>query len=131
MKKDKNLKKDILKMVDRQVSMPSFVHYRVGEADDDGSILWELWDKQTEFRLNLAGKERLMVDGRLVVLTDNDMDYSISDVAEFAGLKSYEYWIEEAIFLEKFGLAIVDWDGSRADDSGELFYEGERYVTPK
>ena len=118
-------------MVDMQVSMPSFVHYRVGEADDDGSILWELWDKQTEFRLNLAGKERLMVDGRLVVLTDNDMDYSISDVAEFAGLKSYEYWIEEAIFLEKFGLAIVDWDGSRADDSGELFYEGERYVTPK
>ena len=118
-------------MVDRQVSMPSFVYYRTGRADEDISTLWDLWDKQTEFRLNLAGKERLMVDGRLVVLTDNDMDYSISDVAEFAGLKSYEYWIEEAIFLEKFGLAIVDWDGSRADDSGELFYEGERYVTPK
>ena len=131
MKKDKNLKKEILKMVDRQVSMPSFVHYRVGEADDDGSTLWELWDKQTEFRLNLVGKEKFTVDGRSVLLTDNDTDYWISDVAEFAGLKSYEYWIEEAIFLEKFGLAIVDWDGSRADDSGELFYEGERYVTPK
>ena len=131
MREDKKLKKKILKMVDRQVSMPSFVHYRVGEADDDGSILWELWDKQTEFRLNLAGKEKFTVDGRLVVLTDNDTDYWISDVAELAGLKSYEYWLEEAIFLEKFGLAIVDWDGTRTDDSGEIFDEGERYVAPK
>ena len=131
MKEDKKLKKKILKMVDKQVGMPSFVHYRVGTPDEDISTLWELWDKQTEFRLNLAGKEKFTVDGRLVDLTDKDEDYSISDVAEFAGLKSYEYWLEEAIFLEKFGLAIVDWDGSKADDSGELFFEGERYVAPK
>ena len=131
MKKDKNLKKEILKMVDRQVSMPSFVHYKVGNPDDDGSTLWELWDKQTEFRLNLVGKEKFTVDGRPVLLTDNDTDYWISDVAEFAGLKSYEYWLEEAIFLEKFGLAFVDWDGSKTDGSEELFDEGERYVAPK
>ena len=84
-----------------------------------------------EFRLNLTGKEKFTVDGRLVDLTDKDEDYSISDVAEFAGLKSYEYWLEEAVFLEKFGLAIVDWDGSQTDDSGELFFEEERYVAPK
>ena len=131
MREDKKLKKKILKMVDRQVSMPSFVYYKVGNPDDDGSTLWELWDKQTEFRLNLVGKEKFTVDGRPVLLTDNDTDYWISDVAEFAGLKSYEYWLEEAIFLEKFGLAIVDWDGSKTDDSEDLFDEGERYVAPK
>ena len=131
MSEDKKLKKKILKMVDRQVSMPSFVYYRTGSPDEDISTLWDLWDKQAEFRLNLTGKEKFTVDGRLVVLNDNDMDYSISDVAEFAGLKSYEYWVEEAIFLEKFGLAIIDWDGSKTDGSEELFDEGERYVAPK
>ena len=96
------------------------------ESKEDSSDLIKLFDKQTEFRLNLIGEEVFLVDGNPINLMNNDEDYFPSDLAEYAGLEWKDFFINETMFLEKFEMAIIDWDGSKKDILSQPYISKKR-----